>query len=616
MTRHEGDDHPDPVLDWALTERLGRAAPPDLAAGVHQRLAAAATQGRSFALAGSRSSRQQWLAAAMVLLGTLVVVGVALWRQSSRSDGGDAGQAPAAEVQEPTPVPVRSAAAAVALPDDTRAVEVVDGGDEVVSALLGKRKLEVLVLTDRERITDGGIETLAQLSSLRRLELRRMRGLTSACVPSLRSMASLRELDLRQLGWVTADVVAQLRRTMPGLERLQSDAFDRDVEAALASSGMATARDIESLRGLPASTVALQLRNGGDQAMSELVRLTNLTVLELVHRPLQEVERAVRRDRSAGAPTVEGLSVLRSLRQLRELRLVAQPTASEELLGVVRQVESLRVLQLANMVVTDKALALLAGMPLVELSLTGCRGFGAEGMRVVAGLRGLRRLRIHAPDGMPSEGLRALAELPHLEELELDGLGGRSGAVDRVTFRVDRPGDGHGFTAVEAAAIARIASLRRLSLSRLAVQADEVLRPLAVLPALVTLELSQPILTAAALDRLPTTLQRLRVVGGSLQGTFGDALAKGAPALSELDLVDCRELGDAGLRSLRAVTSLRRLDLSGCQWVSVDAITSLEQLEELVVRDMPRIDTEAMQLLRAMPRLRWLTTDRVREKLR
>ena len=73
MTTNEqdGDDH-DPVMDWALGERVGGERAPDLIDAVRARLAAAPN-------AGPAAPARAWLLAA-ALLGIAVVVVLATWR--------------------------------------------------------------------------------------------------------------------------------------------------------------------------------------------------------------------------------------------------------------------------------------------------------------------------------------------------------------------------------------------------------------------------------------------------------------------------------------------------------------------------------------------------------
>ena len=81
MNRNASDDGSDDLLlDWGLNERLGAESPPDLVDAVRARLAGS-TAGADGSVAGfaRMTRRARFAAAAAVMIGTGVVLGVALW---------------------------------------------------------------------------------------------------------------------------------------------------------------------------------------------------------------------------------------------------------------------------------------------------------------------------------------------------------------------------------------------------------------------------------------------------------------------------------------------------------------------------------------------------------
>jgi hypothetical protein len=100
---------------------------------------------------------------------------------------------------------------------------------------------------------------------------------------------------------------------------------------------------------------------------------------------------------------------------------------------------------------------------------------------------------------------------------------------------------------------------------------------------------------------------------------FGTVLAKATPQLRTLVLAYSNELQDACLLSLQSVHSLRELDLSQCGKFTSDAadgLAALKQVETLTLKNWTSFGAEQWAKVRAMPNLKVLETEKIRETLR
>jgi hypothetical protein len=218
MTANDDDrDRDDPVMDWALGERLGGEQPRDLVEGVRARLAAGDVRD---AIAKPRLGAQL-LAAAIVLLGVLVVIGVAVWPRAQRGDA--PAQKPAE--QEPKRAQVYSLADAAALPATTRAVEAIDVDDAVIKALTRLRDLEVLVVREPFEENYG--------LGVKRTPPSEPKHVTAAAWPDLLSFTKLRTLELSGtllLARVQPEAIADGLERLPLLSTLALRCLDTDAQ--------------------------------------------------------------------------------------------------------------------------------------------------------------------------------------------------------------------------------------------------------------------------------------------------------------------------------------------------------------------------------------------------
>jgi hypothetical protein len=358
----------------------------------------------------------------------------------------------------------------------------------------------------------------------------------------------------------------------------------------------------------------------GDDGITALAKLRGLEGLVLRPDP------RVRADRLGPFGGVQGLIApitdagLRQLAQiptLRSLRLDRLRQTTPAGLAEFAQLPLLTELSFDTMVVDDATLVKLASLPLRSLRLSNCRGFGRVGIDAITQLLDLRELAFVACVHLEEQWLERLAALPRLERVDLSYVGSRTFFSGMSEFG-DHVAPGSGVTVRVLQALGKLPQLRELDLAYGAVDAAG-LRGLQAATALRSLSLFGTAVTPADLAELPPTLTRL-VLGNcqKLGADPGGALAPATPALTELVLAQSATLTDDAVHSLQAVRSLRRLDLSHCSGLtktSAAALAAMPWLEELKLDGVAFGSTE-FDLLRAMPNLKVLETERSRQVLR
>jgi hypothetical protein len=429
-----GGDH-DPVMDWALGERVGGERAPDLVDAVRSRLAAAAPN------AGPAAPARAWLLAA-ALLGIAVVVLLATWRPEAvvRLAGPQ-------EPREPVPAVVRSLADAEQLPVTTRAVEVFDADDTTIAALLRLRELESLIvrvplhensglglkqLSPKEQmhVTAAVWQHLPSFTKLRRLELS---GTLLAGRATLTQLAGLWRLPLLStLALRYLDTDDELLSVLPQLRSLQrldlsfNHGFTEDwVEPLLACRGLRSL----SLRGCQ------QLRSADLARLSELPELEELDVgsidginwrnsgghLDDVEREvLARAQRAA--DRIGMGPLDDALAAWGRCPKLRVLDISSGHWSSAGLaeLGACR---TLRVLNAFGG--QDPATGWVAAMPPELERLEVCGDYRDDFCTAAAShLQHLRHLTIAACYEITDRGLAAVAAMPSLRGLDMRQMRG------------------------------------------------------------------------------------------------------------------------------------------------------------------------------------------------
>ncbi|HEX6812333.1 MAG TPA: hypothetical protein VF384_11965 [Planctomycetota bacterium] len=454
MNAHDEDDgdRDDPVMDWALGERLGGERKPDLVAGVRERM--------SMGHVVVEPERPQWTrvwVAAAALLGIAVVVALATWPKGPESRA-----APAQQPAEVAPVQVSTVADVEGLPVTTRAVEVVNGNDDVIAALKRLRDLEVLVVREPwneafglspkmaapvnpHRVTPASWASVFALSKLRRIEISGAGLMTRIPAAGLAGFANGLESKplLEALAFRFVDTSSELlaildkARNLRSLDLSFNHGFDeRWIDAVL------------KLRGLR----ALSLKGCQQVQATEIARLQELPELEQLDvgridginwrndggvddtdtYPIFKERLAVQGARwallSRGGlgPTDDALEGLAKCPRLRVLDIASGRWSSAGLtkLGECR---TLRVLNAFGG--QDANATWVAAMPRELERLEVCGNYtDAFCAEVATHLPQLRHLTIAACDRISDQGIAAISAMRSLRVLDMRQMRGLTAA--------------------------------------------------------------------------------------------------------------------------------------------------------------------------------------------
>jgi hypothetical protein len=409
MNDRQGAD--DQRLDWALREVTGAEAPPDLTAAVLARRAA----GDGARLAAEsvpeppRTSR--WLAAAAVLLGVGVVVGVAVWPRGDAEPGQK--EVPSQQPARPKPAEVSTRAEIEALPADARAVLGTDLDDDAVAALLRLRELRELEIRypyamvlglglkteppkDPRCITAKSFDVFAQLTKLQSLRLRGAYGLTEDFAPRTRRQG---DKDV-----VYTRTILESLEQLPMLEELSLSHFDVAHESLAQITTLPSLRtlDLTANYGVCAESIdtLLKCRSLRSLTLRACMKLPGSAIARLAELPaLEELDLGDIDGinwRSAPDPAGENIAaaerydlerIAKKLRDATERRrpLPADLGVTDDALRGLARAPKLRVLDIAQARCTLDGLAALRDLhTLRELDLSGIASSGGGGGESVA----------------------------------------------------------------------------------------------------------------------------------------------------------------------------------------------------------------------------------------
>ncbi|MFY9344388.1 MAG: hypothetical protein WAT39_17985 [Planctomycetota bacterium] len=450
----------DPVMDWALGERLGSDRPPDLVAAVRSRLAA----GDVPAATVRRASTTLW-AAAVVLLGALVVVGVAAWPR------GTAEPAPAGtQGQEPlAPVQVDMLTDIAALPATTRAVEISGCHDVKIAELARLRDLEVLIVRepwnesfglslkmerprDAPFMTAAAWATIGSFTKLRRLELRGtthavFRGWleppdrwTMGVSGAVQEFALLEQLPLLEhLTLRCQNTPDEILLRLPRLGSLRH--LDLSFNHGFAEAGFGAILQCRSLRSL--SLEGCQQMHG--RWLARLHELPELEQLNLAHidginwlaaavypAPAQQLQtRAALAEAEGRGPTDGALAGIAKCAKLRVLDVTGGSWTATGLaqLGSIRTLKELRACGGGN-----KDDSFVSALPGSLERLDVCGDYTDRFCKAVADhLTKLRHLNIAACYRITDRGLAIVAAMPSLRVLDMRQMRGLTmAAIDSL----------------------------------------------------------------------------------------------------------------------------------------------------------------------------------------
>jgi Leucine-rich repeat (LRR) protein len=230
-------------------------------------------------------------------------------------------------------------------------------------------------------VSEKGAAALAQSQSIEDLQLVHGR-LSDKSVAPLANLRSLRRLDLSQNQFIVGNCLAALAG-LPSLESLSLDATRLTDDALLALISMT------SLRELDVRITGLTLK--GFQQFAKVPSLESLACDKVTDEMLNEI------------------CLLQRLKKLNMdsdwIRRFTDQGAS--CLGNLRQIEEL---SLGYAGLTSEGLASLANLgSLRVLGLKGCKDIGDKGLKHLEGLQNLRRLDLTST-GVTQEGLSVLRE--------------------------------------------------------------------------------------------------------------------------------------------------------------------------------------------------------------
>jgi beta-lactamase regulating signal transducer with metallopeptidase domain len=320
---------------------------------------------------------------------------------------------------------------------------------------------------------------------------------------------------------------------------------------------------------------------------------------------------------SSSGITPEGLAHLTELPALEKLELNRGFQQGDELgnavLKCVRNLQSLRELTINDWGVTDAGAQVLEEMPqLTRLALYGDGRLTDAALGSIIKMRGLKSLDLtnyfgntleHGWMRFSREGLRQLAALQQLEELNLSG---HQIAADGLPFpRLKWLMIGGKFVDDElAAAMAQCRELQSLALEDTSIT-DKGLKHIAGLRELRYLSIGgeRGNVTDVGVGYLPQLphLERLVLHGPSTSHTAIGHLTK-IKTLTRLEMWARNQEGDVGLHRLKELPRLRSLQLAGFRDPSGFAyLKDLHQLQSLIFEGGSITQQEFNALERALP---------------
>ncbi|MBK8095507.1 MAG: hypothetical protein IPK26_00255 [Planctomycetes bacterium] len=629
LTAHErmNDDR----LAWGLGELAGGATPPDVTARVLARI----EQRPAAPPAPSR-----WLAAAVLLLGIGVVVMAWFWRGSPVApvDVPAAPQDP--EPRRLVPLPVhtgpefvsaRTAGDVAALPRDVSAVELLDLGNDEVSAL---RRRCPLVRKLRLRGQDFTDDALAEALSLRHLfflDLSDCPQFTAKVLDAIADATQLQQIQLDGQAWLTAELAERFYKfgirvylttpdhplrevladcTVRYENRLRDLQFGPSVNPA--PNHWHEVRSTADIEALPDTVTHVDGLNLDDAAVAALRRLSALAHLRL--RSGRQTEAGPMTPHTSNdnrrSVTDAGLEGLSAITTLQSLTLAGTVEVRGDGLRHLAGLHGLEELQLLCIDTSDAGLAELPKLPsLRRLVLTRNHGFGSAGMSAIAQCKHVGSLTLSACPQLHSDDYALLSVMTWLHELRIHATDGAwRNDSDR---RLDD---------TEKAVLARAkeaAARRGAGLTDRSLMAFQELRHLQVLEltfgrftnmglqgltgmnALRELNLTgTDELVASGLLYLPPQIRSLDLsYCRALDDSVAQVLRDQFPALTTLRLADVDRLTDVG--PIVAIPTLRDLDLSRCAGLAEAAAEQLltaTQLRQLTVYLTPKLPDTVLRL--------------------
>ena len=394
---------------------------------------------------------------------------------------------------------------------------------------------ETTVIPPDPPITDKGLEIVAEIGSLRHLNLTECRGITSAGVAKLARLPRLEALNLARVP-LDAALIKSLA-DFPGLHEL--DFEDARYDGANQAEDFKPLAKIATLRSL--GLVSCHWLNDAAMAcIGQCVRIEDLNLMRCLNFG------------------DEGVRALAPLTNLRELRLGSMSTirvhpkevrpgstseyncvecSSASLVAALKNKPALRLLVLDTMPGVDNDVLGAIGDigALADLNLHHCCNIGDEGVAHLVELRRLEALNLSFCGALGDAAMEALGRIGSLRALDLSGkfsTGGEmgfSGKYEWMNKRYLRVSD------KGLQSLSTLTGLRELSLA------------------------SSNTLTETGLNHLAAFIN-----------------------VQELDLTDVGGMTDAVVEStLSKLTNLEHLKMNGCNELSEAIVPHLGKLKNL-----------------------------------
>ncbi|MBE0536639.1 MAG: hypothetical protein IH624_13315 [Phycisphaerae bacterium] len=302
-------------------------------------------------------------------------------------------------------------------------------GDAALQALSRAPVLEAIGAHWMKEITDRGVDHLAQMKNLKKLDIASAE-ITPRSIPTLARMTTLEELNLGGKPYTDAQIAP-----LSALKKLRSVWMGAGTNSKLTDQTLVMLRDLP----LESLTISGEFTDEGVKIVGTMHRLTDLGLMIAPHMENKVTDR--------------GIAHLSGLRNLEMLTLFNVRSCTLHGLSPLH-LPKLRHLHITDIRQNDKGMD-LSGMPAMEdliISTLGHREGGKvvrepftdDDIKDMANLKKLRRLQVPhegitdrglahltglknaefinlGGDGITDEGLTAIAHLPKLDRLIIDG---------------------------------------------------------------------------------------------------------------------------------------------------------------------------------------------------
>jgi len=313
--------------------------------------------------------------------------------------------------------------------------------------------------------------------------------------------------------------------------------------------------------------------------------------------------------------TPEYITLLGKLTDLRTLKISNYRALNDEMVSQLTGLNQLTTLALANSVIGDASVELIAkSFPnLTELDLSSNTNLTNGVLKVICELKKLERLHL-MQNRFNDLGTSHLSKLEHLTVLDLRGNMEAGNMTLEVVGKLPKlAAFKHRSTAITDFGMDYLAeskALNSLLMQDFAVT-NQAGQAIAKLPSLKQLEIfrCQGFGTDGVLALKGMSLSRLKLRDLPTMDDRAMEVLADLPELKRLELHELSSVGDSGLASLASLKSLEALDIWSIPQMSdatVDVIAALPNLKELSIRSTGVTDAAIDKLL-AMTALKSLT---------